>query len=676
MVQGSGFRTPEKEESLRHRTARSSDLGDRDADGRVVLNTLWREVVPGRVSSVALAASSGDVVIAERRGRVTAYDILGVRRWEFDCRGAQPRVAATADGLRAAVLADGTLWWINESGEVVWRKTDLTGLTTVAVDPWARRIVCAGQWKRSCILSAAGREVGRLDALLVVSFMELASLSDMCICASDFGDLCAFDAAGNCLWQHRLSMPVADLAVSQSGELILLASPQHRVFAYDGEGRRLGTYAVGEGPQAVACTWSGSSLFFANAERQLLMMRRQGGLRFLQNTSEPLVALASDMDGRRLLTLGRSGEVSLVSVNQADAHRTSFLEVHEVPRGESTTSATVSARWRREIYPLTEYLAFGRLAVSAGGRLVGFVDARQRLVVFDRSGTQLTKVRLRGAFPDLRRAAKVDALLVYTDRSLLVVRQGEAEPVVLTTPRTGVAEARIAEDASLVLSADEFGEVSLYGVEDAVYWRARLDARPDALAISRRDNWAVAAGDGGQFVAWGLDGSQLWRRTADIGDILDLHVLGDVLVIVCRGGVVAAVSRRGEVVWRRASEGRLLRTYCVDDRVVLEESDGVLVLLSREGEEIDRRQASARDALLVRGERGGLLLLDVLDEQVRCLTRTKELLWKYDSPDHVKYLSANADGTVVAVVSGRTLELLQPGGGEGKGSDLADFLEW
>lgn len=102
----------------------------------VLLRELWRELPAGRVTSAALAASTADVVVAESGGRVTGYDLLGVRRWEFDCGGGEPRVATTAEAKRTAVVAAGNLWWLDARGQVLWQKSNLTGIEVVAVDPW------------------------------------------------------------------------------------------------------------------------------------------------------------------------------------------------------------------------------------------------------------------------------------------------------------------------------------------------------------------------------------------------------------------------------------------------------------------------------------------------------------------------------------------------------------
>ena len=109
-----------------------ADLSSPPAGGRVVLNELWRELPSGRVPSASLAASTGEVVLAESEGRVTCYDVMGVQRWTFDCGAADPRVAVTAEGKRTAVLAGGTLWWLDAQGQVLWHKPNLTGLVVVA----------------------------------------------------------------------------------------------------------------------------------------------------------------------------------------------------------------------------------------------------------------------------------------------------------------------------------------------------------------------------------------------------------------------------------------------------------------------------------------------------------------------------------------------------------------
>ncbi len=682
------------------------------ASGRVVLNELWREVTSGRVSSVALAASACDVVLGESGGRVSCYDILGVLRWTFDCGRANPYVATTAEGKRTAVLAEGTLWWLDDQGQVLWQKPSLTGLVVVDVDRWGRRIVAAGEWQRSLVLAPSGRELGELDLLLVARFIVLSSLSGRCVLASEFGDVAAFDlaaleltgegwlegaatlrrlvdvatgaggregrargAAQGRLWQRRLAMPVSDLAVSESGELILLASPQERVHAFNGEGERLGTYAVGARPSAVACDWAGSVLFFANGERQLLMMGRHGGLRFLQHTREPVVWLATDAGGRRLLAVDGSGEAVLYEVARAEGHRSAFLEFdHEVPR-RTAPSVTVSETWQREVFPLTEYLKFGRLLVSGAGEVVAFIDAHQRLMVFDRSGTQLINLRLRGAFPDLRRAGAAEVLLAYTDRWLVLVRAGVPEPTTMDHGPTAVTEARVSEDGSLVLAASEFGEMTLFA-GGSVLWRRELGCLPAALAVARAEGLAVALGDDGRLVAWDLSGEEVWRQSTGVEDVLEALLMGETLIVVRRSGGVAAVGRWGEVRWRRRLASECLQAYAVGDYVVLGESGGVLVVVTVEGEVVERHRAESEDAVVVRDKKGRLLVVDVVEGQVCCVgPEGGGPVWKYAPPDHVSYLSASADGGVVAVVVARALALVEPMRRPRSRTEWAGYLE-
>ena len=101
----------------------------------------------------------------------------------------------------------------------------------------------------------------------------------------------------------------------------------------------------------------------------------------------------------------------------------------------------------------------------------------------------------------------------------------------------------------------------------------------------------------------------------------------------------------------------------------------MLVALAGGGVVVVRRGVAARDALLVEGEGGEVCLLDVVDEQVRSLNQAGEVLWKYDPPDHVSYLSASASGDVVAVVSGRTLALVEPGRRRWARGDWTEYLE-
>ena len=682
------------------------DIGSPAAGGRVVLNELWRELTSESVSAASLAASTCEVVLAESGGRVTCYDVIGVQRWTFECGAADPRVAVTAEGKRTAVLAGGTLWWLDAQGQVLWHKPNLTGLVVVDVDPWGRRIVAAGEWQRSLVLAPSGREVGTFDLLLVARFVALAPLAGRCVLASEFGDVTAFDltalaltgdspaegagplrrlvdaatggdvAPARRLWQRRLAMPVADLAVSQSGGLVLLVSPQDRVHAFGGDGESLGTYAVGAGPSAVACDWAGSVLFFANGERQLLMMGRHGGLRFLQQTREPLVKLATDAGGRRLLAVGRSGETVLYEVARAEEHRSAFLEFEHEPPTRATPSVLVSETWQREVFPLTEDLKFGRLLVSGAGEVVAFIDAHQRLMVFDRSGTQLVNVRLRGAFPDLRRAAAAEVLLAYTDRRLVLVRPGVPEPTTIDPGRTAVTEARLSEDGSLVLTASEFGEMTLFAGGSAL-WRRELGCLPVALAVDRREGLVAALGEDGRLVAWDLSGEEVWQRDTGVHDVLDVFWLGQVLVVVRRSGEVAGVGRGGEVRWRKGLASDCLQAYPVGEYLVVKESGGVLVVATAEGEVVERCRARSEDALVVSAGRqtGRLLLVDVVDGQVCWVGTDGEPLWKYGPADHVSYLSASADGRVVAAVVARALVLVEPGKGPRSRADWAGYLE-
>jgi len=685
-----------------------SGTGSPAGGGRVVLNELWRELPSGRVSSASLAASTCEVVLGESGGRVTCYDVVGVRRWTFECGSAEPRVAITAEGKRTAVLAGGTLWWLDAQGQALWHKPNLTGLVVVDVDPWGRRIVAAGEWQRSLVLAPSGREVGTFDVLLVAGFVVLASLAGRCVFASEFGDVTAFDLAAlalrgegsaegagplrrlveaatggdvapaRSLWQRRLAIPVADLAVSQSGELILLVSPRDRVHAFGSEGESLGTYAVGAGPSAVACDWAGAALFFANGERQLLMMGRHGGLRFLQHTREPLVKLATDAGGRRLLAVGRSGETVLYEVARTEGLRSAFLEFeHELP-GRTAPSVVISETWQREVFPLTEYLKFGRLLVSGAGELVAFIDAHQRLMVFDRTGTQLVNVRLRGAFPDLRRAADAEVLLAYTDRRLVLVRPGVPEPTTIDAGPAAVTEARLSEDGSLVLAAGEFGEMTLFA-GGSVLWRRELGCLPVALAVDRGEALAVALGEDGTLVAWDLAGEEVWRRATGVHDVLDVFWLGGVLVVVRRSGEVAGLGPGGEVRWRKGLASECLQAYPVfaARRMVVKESGGVLVVATAEGEVVERRRGRSGDALMVSAGRptAHLLLVDVVDGQVCWAGKDGVPLWKYGPADHVSYLSASADGRVVAAVVARALVLVEPGRGPRSRTDWAGYLE-
>ena len=70
-----------------------------------------------------------------------------------------------------------------------------------------------------------------------------------------------------------------------------------------------------------------------------------------------------------------------------------------------------------------------------------------------------------------------------------------------------------------------------------------------------------------------------------------------------------------------------------------------------------------------------LLLVDVVDGQVCWAGTDGEPLWKYGPPDHVSYLSASADGTVVAAVVARALVLVEPGKGPRSRTDWARYLE-
>jgi len=691
--------------------------GESSAGGRVVLTERWRMVLPARISSAALAWFSADAVLAESRGRVICVDALGVRRWEFDAAGpgarqpdAGAQVAVTADGRRVAVLAGGTLWWLDGEGRVLWRKQYLGGALALAVEPLGRRIICAAESGRGLAFAPSGREVGQLQVLFSARFAGVASVTGQCVLVSEFGDLAVFDLSAlesperswldvakplrdwlgrdaaeetgeaesgglllGSLWRQQLAMSVSAVAVSQAGGLILLASPQDRVYAFSGAGENLGAYAVGKRPSAVACDWTGSVLFFANGERQLLMMDREGGLRFLDHTEEPVVALATDALARRLLRVGRSGEVVLCEVARPSAHRSAFLEWGEEAL-RAAPSARVEESWRRDLFAPSDPLPFGRVLVSGRGEAVAFVGARQSLTLFDRGGTQLLRLRLAGTFLEPRRAASADVFLAYTDQRAVLLRPEGPERQWLDVGSGAVAEATLSEDGSLALVGGEDGTVSLAS-EGAVLWRRSLGGRPVALAVGRSQGLAAALSGEGELVAWGLGGDELWAQSVGAEDVIALFFLGETVVLVRRSGAAAAVGLTGERQWRKRLASECVEAYAVGGCAALREAGGVLVVVTPEGEVVSRRRAEAEGALLVQGEGGNFLLIDVVDGEVRCLREPNEVVWTYTPADYVRYLSASQDGRTVAVVAGRMLALLEPGKGKRVGGDWLRYLE-
>jgi len=702
--------------------------------GRVVLTERWRLVLPGRISSVSLAWFSSDTVLAENRGRVTCADGLGVHRWEFDAGADHPQVAITADGRRTAVLARGNLWWLDGEGRVLWQKQSLGGALGLAVEPLGRRIICASDSGRAFVFAPSGRPVGELRVLFPGRFVAVASVTGQCVVASEFGDLAAFDLSAlespertwfdvakplrdwlgwepgeeageaapggprlDSLWRRRLAMPVAGLAVSQSGGPVLLASPQDRVYAFSSAGESLGTYAVGKQPSAVACNWTGSVLFFANGERQLLMMDREGGLRFLQHTEEPLVALAADALANRLLAVGRSGEVVLFEVTRPAAHRTAFLEWGDEAL-RTTPSARVRESWQRDLFSPSDPLPFGRVVVSGRGEAVVFVGANQSLTLFDRGGTQLLRLRLPGAFLEPCRATSADVFLAYTGERALLLRPGgsasfgrslDLERQWLDVGQEAVAEATLSEDGSLALVAGEAAAGPLRGhgapakqaatvslaSEGVVLWRRSLGGRPVALAVGRRQGVAVALSGEGELVAWKLSGDEVFRQPVGAEDVIGLLLLGEMVILVCRTGAAAGLGLDGERRWRKTLASQCVEAYPVGGCIAVREATGALLVVTPEGEVVSRRRGEAEGALLVEGEGGSFLLLDVVDGEVRCLREPTDVVWTYTPSDYVRYLSASTDGRTVAVVAGRTLALVEPWKGPRVGSDWVRYLE-
>jgi outer membrane protein assembly factor BamB len=239
-----------------------------------------------------------------------------------------------------------------------------------------------------------------------------------------------------------------------------------------------------------------------------------------------------------------------------------------------------------------------------------------------------------------------------------------------------------------VLTASEFGEMTLFA-GGSVLWRRELGCLPVALAVDRGEGLAAALGDDGRLMAWNLSGEEVWHRDTGVDDVLDVFWLGSVLVVVRRSGDVAGVGRGGEVRWRkgvgRGGEVRwrkglaseCLHAYPVGEYLVLAEPGGVLVVVTAEGEVVERYLARSEDALVASADRrtGRLLLVDVVDGQVSWAGTDGEPLWKYGPPDHVSYLSASADGMVVAAVVARTLVLVEPGKGPRGRTDWAGYLE-
>jgi hypothetical protein len=236
------------------------------------------------------------------------------------------------------------------------------------------------------------------------------------------------------------------------------------------------------------------------------------------------------------------------------------------------------------------------------------------------------------------------------------------------------AEATLSDDGSLALVGGEGGAVSLAN-EGVVLWRRSLPGRPVALAVGRSQKLAVAANDKGELVAWNLGGDEAWRQPVGAEDVIALFFLGETIILVLRTGSAAGLGPAGERRWRKRLASECVAAYPVGGCAVLRELAGVFVVVTADGEAVSRRRAEAEGALLLAGEGGSFLLIDVVDGEVCCLREPNDVVWTYTPSDYVRYLSASRDGRTVAVVAGRTLALLERGKGTRVGGDWLRYLE-
>jgi hypothetical protein len=273
--------------------------------------TAWSFPTESRLSHLALAWESDEVIAADDAGGLYLFDAAG--RLRQLSRGLS-RIGALAiadTGNCAAVgFNERKVALLDASLSVAWSLTLYDKVVAVALDPFGRHLAVGLANRDVRVYTTARRRVAEFESVRPLRFLRFAAAEATLVGAAEDGLLASYDVRGRQNWDVRLFASCGDMTASGDATTILLAGFAHGIQRFDRTGTNRGAFVVEGTPARISVSYDGSRIAAATVERQVFVLDRSGDLRWAADAPDDVAAVRFDAAGRSIVVGFASGRVT------------------------------------------------------------------------------------------------------------------------------------------------------------------------------------------------------------------------------------------------------------------------------------------------------------------------------------------------------------------------------
>lgn len=258
----------------------------------------WNFGTDGKLTALALARESGDLIVADQAGTL----------YRLDRRGQIAAMTRLHAPLIALVWSDDGTSGAGISGEDVIIRFDRELKTiskislpdiciSLAITPFGNHLAAGLANGLNLIFNERKRRIAQFETMKPLSFLEFCTSEPTLFGAAEHGLVCAHDLQGREIWQQKNWSNVGQLSITGDGDLVYLASFGHGVQAIDGDGVSIGSYVLDGTVNLVDVSFEPNRLIVSTIERQLYWLDADGELLWTTQLPDDLVNICCDALG-------------------------------------------------------------------------------------------------------------------------------------------------------------------------------------------------------------------------------------------------------------------------------------------------------------------------------------------------------------------------------------------